>query len=149
MLIPCGDKSQQAFRKRFLVRNIGDLQPLPLQDREPLLHVIHPGAMHGGKVEHKAWMFGQPGLHLFALMHPEMIEDHMHGRDGRDNLPIHMRQEREAFHLPFPLGRGGVDLARARIKTGKEVQGSLAGVLVFDSDGLASITVSATFGHSG
>ncbi len=139
MLIPFGDKSQQAFRKMFLVRKIGDLQPLPLQDREPLLHLIHPGAMHGGKVEHKAWMFGQPGLHLFALMHPEIIEDHMNGRDGRDNLPIHMLQERDEFHLPFPLGRRGVDLARARIKTGKKVQGTLAGVLVFDPHGLARL----------
>jgi len=73
----------------------------------------------------------------------------MHRCDVPGNLPIHMLQKGDAFHLPFPLGRGGVDLARARIKTGKEVQGSLAGVLVFDSDGLASITVSATFGHSG
>src|SRR2546426_2175659 len=71
MLIPFGDKSQQAFRKMFLVRKVGDLQSLPLQDRKPLLDLIHPGAMHRGKVEHEARMFGQPGLHLFALMHPE------------------------------------------------------------------------------
>src|SRR5712692_5000820 len=64
--------------------------------------------MHGWKVQHKAWMFGQPGLHLFALMHPYIIEDHMNRRDGRDNLPIHMLQKGDEFHLPFALGRGGV-----------------------------------------
>jgi hypothetical protein len=80
MRIPFGHKRPQAFRKMFLVRKIGDLQPLPLQDRAPLLNLIHPGAMHGGKVEHKTRMFGQPGLPLFALMHPYIIEDHMNCR---------------------------------------------------------------------
>jgi hypothetical protein len=49
----------------------------------------------------------------------------MNRGDGRSNLPIHIRQKSDAFHLPFPLGRRGVDLPRSRIKTGKEVQGSL------------------------
>ena len=47
-----------------------------------------------------------------------------------------MLQKRDEFHLPFPCGRRSVDLARARIKPGKEGQGTLAKVLVFDSDGL-------------
>jgi len=128
MLIPFGHKSHQAFRKMLLVRNIGDLQPLPLQDRKPLFDLVHPGAMYGGKVAHKARMFGQPGLHLFALMHPYIIEYHMHRRDSRGSLPVHMLQKSDAFHLPFPLGCRGVDRARARIKTGKEVQGTLADV---------------------
>ena len=60
----------------------------------------------------------------------------MNRRDVRDNLPIYMLQKGDEFHLPFALGCGGVDLTRARIKTGKEVQGSLAGVLMFDPDWL-------------
>src|SRR5262249_26725794 len=94
-LIPFGDKRPQAFRQMLLVRKIGDLQPLSLQDREPLLNLVHPGAMHRWKVEHKARMFGQPGLYLFALMHPKIIEHHMNRRDGWSNLPIDMLQERE------------------------------------------------------
>src|SRR5712691_10905916 len=50
-----------------------------------------------------------------------------------------MLQKSDAFHLPFTLGRRGIDLPRARSKTCQEVQGSLAGVLVFDPDGLARL----------
>ena len=139
LLIPFGHKRHQTFRKVFLVRKIGDLQPLTLQDREPLLNLVHPGAMHGWKVEHKTWMFGQPSLHLFALMHPKIIEHHMDRRDSRSSLPIHMFQKRDKFHLPFPLGRRGVDLPCPRIKSGKEVQSPLAGILVFNPDGLARL----------
>ena len=53
--------------------------------------------------------------------------------DVRGNLPIHMLQEGDEFRLSFPLGRRGVDLPRARIKTGKQVQGALPGVLVFNA----------------
>jgi hypothetical protein len=132
MGIPFGDKGQQALRQLGLVSKIGNAQPLALQDGKPLLHLVHPRAMHRRKMEDKTWVFGQPGLHLLALMHPQMVKHHVNPSDRRGNFALQMLQKRDEFHLPFPLGRRGVDLARAGSKTGKEGQCSLARILVFD-----------------
>ena len=35
----------------------------------------------------------------------------MNRRDVLGHLPIHVLQKGDEFHLPFPLGRGGVDRA--------------------------------------
>ncbi len=90
-------------------------------------------------MEHKARVFGQPGLYLLALVHPYIIEHHMNGRDSRGNLPIHLLQKHDEFHLPFPFGRGGVDFPRARIKPSKQVQRAFADILVFDPHGSARL----------
>jgi hypothetical protein len=124
LFIPFCNKGHQPLCEVLLVRKIGNPQAFALQNREPLLDLIHPGARHGWKGKHKARMFGQPDLHLFALVHPYIIEHDMNPRNGWGNLPIHMLQERDEFHLPFPLGRRSVDLPRAWIKTGKKVQGA-------------------------
>jgi hypothetical protein len=47
MVIPFGHKGHQALRQGLFVRKIGNVQAFALQDREPLLDLIHPGAMHG------------------------------------------------------------------------------------------------------
>jgi len=70
MFIPFCDKGHQPLRQMLLVRKIGDPQPLALQDRAPLLDLVHPGTMHGREMKEKAWGLSQPGLHLFALVHP-------------------------------------------------------------------------------
>ena len=59
----------------------------------------------------------------------------MNRRNVRGNVPIQMLQERDEFHLPFPLGRRGVDRPHARVKTCKQVQGAFARVLMFDPHG--------------
>ena len=69
MFIPFGNKSHQPLCQVLLVSKIRNPQPFALQNREPLLDLIHPGTIHGWKVEHKARMFAQPGLHLFAFVH--------------------------------------------------------------------------------
>jgi hypothetical protein len=137
MFIPFCNKSHQPLCQVLLVRKISDPQAFALQNREPLLDLIRPGAMHRWQGKHKAWMFGQPGLHLLALMHPYIIEHDMDPRNGQGNLPIHILQERNAFHLLFPLGRRGLDLPQACTTTGKKVQSTLAGVLLLDPNGLA------------
>jgi len=70
IFIPFCNKGHQSLRQMLLVRKIGNLQPFALQNRKPLLDLVHPRTMHGWKVKHQARMFDQPGLHLLALMHP-------------------------------------------------------------------------------
>ena len=60
----------------FLVSKIRNQQPFALQNRELLLHLVHPGAMDRGKVEDKAWGRAQPCLDLFPLVHPDIISVH-------------------------------------------------------------------------
>ena len=130
--IPFRDKRQQPFREMFFVRKIGNAQPFALQNREPLLSLVHPGTMHGRKVKHKAWMFAQPRLHLLALVHPQIVEHHVPTRDRRGTRALQMLQQCAACHVPFALGGGGIHVPGAGRKTGKEVQRSLARLRVLD-----------------
>jgi hypothetical protein len=88
-------------------------------------------------VQYNARMCGQPGVHLFDLVHPEIIEYPMHRWDSWGNFSIPMRQKGDTFHLPFPFGCRRIDFACPCIKTRKEMQGSCTDVLMFDSPGLA------------
>ena len=71
VLIPFRNKRHQPLRHRLLGYKIGDAPPVALQNRELLLDLIHPGTMHGEKMEHKAGVLSQPSLDLFALVHPD------------------------------------------------------------------------------
>jgi hypothetical protein len=105
--------------------------------------------MPWGKMPHTAWMFDPPGLYLFALLHPYMIEADMHRRDGRGHLPVSMRQKRAAFHLPLACSRRSVDRARARVKPGKEVQGARARFLSTAPRYQRRESAVSTCGHGG
>ena len=55
---------------------------------------------------------GSPGTHVLARRPPDMLEDHMHGRDGREHLQLHklhtsdartsalahLRKPRQSYH---------------------------------------------------
>src|SRR5712691_4760135 len=120
MLIPFGDKGHQPLYQMWLVSKIGNPQPFALQDRKPLLDLVHPRTMYGRKMKHKAWMFDQPSLDLLALMHLYVIKHHLNRQDGLGNSPIQMLQKGNEFHLPFALGSRGIDLPRPGIKTSKQ-----------------------------
>jgi hypothetical protein len=134
--MPCGYASPQAFRQRLLVRTIGHPQALARPDRKPWLPLMPPRAMHGWQDPHQPRMFGQPGLHVFARMHPSMIEPHMPPGDGRGHLPLHRLPAGEACRLSWPRGCRGVALPRARSTTGTQVQGALTGIRVCNPPGL-------------
>src|SRR4030081_2707569 len=60
--IPLGDELGQALGQFGQVREGGLVEALALQNGEPLLHRVHPGAMHGGEVRDEPRMRRQPGL---------------------------------------------------------------------------------------
>lgn len=51
------------------------------------------------KREDKTRVFGQPGLHLLALVPPQMVEHHVHHGDRRGNCALQLRQKRDACPL--------------------------------------------------
>ena len=56
MLVPFRDKTVQPFGQVRFVREVRDGQALKLQDAEPLLHLIHPRAMHRRMMKFEARM---------------------------------------------------------------------------------------------
>ena len=104
MLIPFLDKTVQPLGQVDFVRKIGNGQALALQDAEPLLDLIHPRAMHRRMMELEARMFFQPGLHLFAGVHPQVVHHQVDFGDVLGNPAIQLFQEFKELLLPFAFG---------------------------------------------
>jgi hypothetical protein len=56
------------------IGKVTNLESLALQDAEPLLYLIHPGAMDGQEMADEARMSCQPVLDLLAIMHTGVVE---------------------------------------------------------------------------
>jgi hypothetical protein len=137
LFIPFRDNGHQPLRQVLLVCNISDPQALALQHREPRLDVVHPGTRHGWEMNDQAWVLGQPGVHLLALVHLYMSKPHVKSRDAQGNLPIELFQKDHAFRLPFAFGSGGIHRSRTGITTGQQVQRSRPRRCMFDPYRLA------------
>ena len=105
MRIPFGDKGHQALGQVIQISEVTDAEPLALEDAEPLLDLIHPGAMHRQKPTDKARMSLEPGSHLFAFMHTRVIEDQPDATNGRRNLPIQLGEQSDEL-FPGDLAVG-------------------------------------------
>jgi hypothetical protein len=73
--IPLGNKGHSLSSQMIHISEIADTQPLALQNAEPLLHLIHPGAMRGQKGTGEAGMSRQPGLNAFPFVDTRIIKD--------------------------------------------------------------------------
>ena len=74
MAIPLADERVYALGQGVLVREIDNAQPFALQNAEPLLHLIHPGAMHRRMMEVETGMLPQPGFDQLAFVHPQVVQ---------------------------------------------------------------------------
>src|SRR6266436_2939886 len=79
----------------------------------------------------------EPGSHLFAFMHTRVIEDQKDATNGRWNLPIQLGEQSDELFLPLAHLRSSVDLSRASIKSGKQMQGSCPLVAMLQASWLA------------
>ena len=129
MLIPFANKLAQLGVEVLLRVKVGDAQALALEDAEPLLHLIHPRAVHGRKVEDKARVFCEPLSHFFAVMRTDIVAHEMNGLDVLPNLHIQLLKECYELLLTLAWVTLPKDLARTSVEGGKKVQGSAA--LVF------------------
>ena len=107
------------------------LHALALKDREPLLHLVHPRAVHRRKVHLKTGMLLEPRPHHLAVVHADIVADEMDGSDFRWCRSVVFLESLEKFHLPFASAQDTHHLAGACIKGRKEVERSFAGVFVF------------------
>src|SRR5260370_4672647 len=112
------------------VREVTDLKSLALQDAEPLLHLIHPGALDREELADKTRMSGQPVLHLFAMMDTGVIEHQKDAVDRSGKLFLYLGEQSNELFLPLAHGCLSCDLACTCIKSRKQMQGSGTFVLV-------------------
>jgi hypothetical protein len=114
------------------------VKPLSLKDGEPLLHLIHPGAVDWGEVELKPGMILEPFSHLFSMMDTHVVTDAVDEGNGRGSLPINMFKERDEFFLPFAAKALTDDVSGSGVEGGKEIEGSVSSVLMLHQIGLVS-----------
>ena len=75
MRIPFGNKGHQSSSQMIHISELAHTQPLALHNAEPLLPLIHPGAMRGQKRTGEAGMSRQPDLNAFPLVDTRVIKD--------------------------------------------------------------------------
>lgn len=71
--IPFGNIRHEPLSQVIQGSEVADTQPLALHNAKPLLHLIHPGTMHGQEVTHEAGVSRQPGLNLLSFMHLQVV----------------------------------------------------------------------------
>ena len=135
LLVPLDDKLVNLVGKVRLVLEVGDAEPLALQNAEPLLDLIHPRAMDRCEVESKTRTLREPRSHLFAVMGRDVVEDEMNRRDLGRNFGIEMFEKRDVLLLTFAIERFSVDPAAAGIESGEQLERAAPLVLVLDTIG--------------
>jgi hypothetical protein len=74
-LVPLVDERKHL---RLQVSEIGEVwgtETLALQDREPLLDLVHPRAVHRREVHLKTWVRGEPRTNQLAVVDAEVVTD--------------------------------------------------------------------------
>ena len=92
-----------------------------LEDTEPLLDLIHPGAVYWSEMELKARMALEPPPHLFSMVHTHIVTDNVDQRYGGRGLSIDVLEKRDEFFLPFSRKALADHFSCSGIECGKEV----------------------------
>src|SRR5215212_3683808 len=136
-VVPLVDEGGDLDGEVGAVGEVRVAEALAAEDAEPLLDLIHPGAMHGGEVHPEAGMGCQPRPDRCAMMDADVVTDQMDGGDrGWDEL-VEVVEEAEAFHLALAAELAGGDCPAACIEGGEELEGAVARVFMFELDRVA------------
>ena len=74
--------------KFFFRCKINNAPAFALQDAEPRLNLIHPGAMYRGEMHDKPGMLDKPLADFATVMGADMVTDEMNCGDICSHLPI-------------------------------------------------------------
>lgn len=122
--VPFRHEGHQALCQLIAVSEVADREPFALEKTEPLLDLVHPGALHGHTVAHKTRMGCQPSLNLLAFMDAGVIQHAENAPHLCWDLPIESGKQQDEFVLAFAPRCESRDLARAPIKGSKQVHSS-------------------------
>src|SRR5260370_31659001 len=128
--IPLGDECEYAPLK---VGNVGEVRSgkaLSLEDGEPLLYLIHPGAMHGCKLHAISGMPFKPSAYALAFVDTDVVAHdydvrHLIGRlqvDGFDKL--------DELDLTLSCSQDPDDVPRLNVECDNNLCGALTLVFV-------------------
>lgn len=121
LVVPFRNEVFEFCSQHGLGRKVDNAQPLALQNRKPLLDLVHPGTMPRRKVEEKARMRLHPLLDLFAVMGRDIVTDEVDSLDDGRNFPVQMLQKGEKLALPLALVTLAIDMPGPRIKGGTQI----------------------------
>jgi hypothetical protein len=133
--IPFATKRLQLLTQMVCGFKIHHSQALALEETTPQLTLIHPGAMHGRAVHHKAWMVDHPLADVLAMVRTDMVTDERNGLHGVRNRLVSMCQKREAFLRPCPFITLPIDLVGTGVQGGQAMEGTRTLILVLVSVG--------------
>ena len=122
VLIPFLDELFDLRTQVIFGVKIHDAQALALKDAEPLFDLIHPRTMYWCEVYNKARMVGEPCSDFFTMVRTDIVAYEVNRVDVLVNLCIECFQKGDAFPLPLPLITVPIDLARAGVTGGKEME---------------------------
>jgi len=118
------------------VFEVGSGQSTALQNRKPLLDLVHPRAVHRREVHLEAWMTGQPRSHQLAVVYADVVTHQMDDLNGRRVFCVDGFQQLDELHLTLASAQNPDDLTAAQIEGSEQLQGSLAGVLLLEQSRL-------------
>ena len=101
VFIPLDDERIDPSLKVVEVTEVGRRKTFPLQNREPLLDLIHPRAVNGGEMKAKAWMPFEPCLNLLAGVHPQVVADDVDQGDRGWGLTINLDEQDPGCEMDF------------------------------------------------
>lgn len=135
VLVPLRDEGQDLGCQFIEVLEVGRPEALAPKNREPLLDLVHPGAVDRSVVELEARMLNQPGPEELALVDANVVANHMDDLDLSRGRAMDLGQQRDHLLLTLSTMQLAEDLARLDIEGGEEVACAFPLILVLESDG--------------
>lgn len=131
-LVPLRDERAGLVSQLIEVFEVRRLEALAPKDREPLLDLIHPGAVNRREVEGETRVLGQPALNALALVNADVVADDMDALDSSRSSAIDLGQKGDHFLLSLSSMQLAEDMPRLDIESGEEVPRAFPLVLVLD-----------------
>ena len=119
VLIPFTNELFDLGLERLLRVKLSDPQAFALEDAEPRLDLVHPGAGHRREVKDQAEVLGEPLADCLAVVRTDMIAHEMNRLDRGDNLRVQLFQKGDEFLLTLTGGTVPKDGARTGIECRK------------------------------
>jgi hypothetical protein len=116
------DELRNRLSKCLLGGEIRESQTLALHDAEALLDSMDPRAMDRGDMEDEARAKIQPRQHLLALVHPHVVQHHVHDRHGSGDLPVKPLQEVDEPDLLLALTAATDHMTKPGVEGRQQIQ---------------------------
>lgn len=130
--VPFGDEGLDPVFEFVKIRKIRSGESFSLEDREPLLDLIHPRTVNGREMKAESWMLSEPSLNLLALVQDQVVADDVNERDRARRVAIEGLEKFDEVFLTFSSPTDSGDRTAPSIKSSEQLKGAAALILVFE-----------------